>query len=271
MMRTIDRSVWEGGTTRAGRPFLGEIAEQYEDLRPCYPPQLVATVLAYAGGARHAVEVGAGTGKATAAFVQAGLTVDCVEPDPEMAGVLRRRLETNAVVVHETAFESWRMPDPVPLIYSAQAWHWLNPQTRCVTAWRALAPGGTLALFGHRYLLADEAIEARVDEVYLMHAPALLGDASVRHLPARQYWYADELAQGGLFENVETADFHHVVLYDADTFVRLTQTFSSHRILSSAELSGLLEGLRAALADVGEIPVDLATVLALGRRPGLKP
>ncbi|WP_460492072.1 hypothetical protein [Dactylosporangium cerinum] len=50
---------------------FGEVADDYERFRPDYPPALIDDVLAYAGldGAA-ALEVGAGTGKATVAFAE---------------------------------------------------------------------------------------------------------------------------------------------------------------------------------------------------------
>ena len=51
---------------------FGAVASAYERYRPGYPDELVDEVLAYAGRpVRTALEVGAGTGKATRAFAWA--------------------------------------------------------------------------------------------------------------------------------------------------------------------------------------------------------
>lgn len=45
---------------------FGEVAGEYDRIRPGYPDQLFDDVIAYAAlGSRQALEVGAGTGKAT--------------------------------------------------------------------------------------------------------------------------------------------------------------------------------------------------------------
>ncbi|MFG2235780.1 hypothetical protein ACGFNX_38250 [Streptomyces sp. NPDC048723] len=76
--------------TRASSQVFGEVAELYDAARPGYADALAAEVLAYADpGGRTAVEVGAGTGKATVAFAALGTPVVCIEPDPRMAEVLR--------------------------------------------------------------------------------------------------------------------------------------------------------------------------------------
>ncbi|WKU05956.1 hypothetical protein [Micromonospora sp. HUAS LYJ1] len=47
--------------------FFGEVADDYDEIRPGCPAALAATILAYHGGPpTRLVEVGAGTGLATA-------------------------------------------------------------------------------------------------------------------------------------------------------------------------------------------------------------
>ena len=58
----------------------------------------------------------------------------------------------------------------VPVLISAQAWHWVDPATRRELAHRALVPGGVLALFGHEYAFADPHVEAAVNAAYARHA-----------------------------------------------------------------------------------------------------
>jgi SAM-dependent methyltransferase len=68
---------------------FGVVAEAYERFRPAYPVELFDMMMAYAGQpVRTALEIGAGTGKATRLFAQRGVTVTAVEPDGAMlAGV----------------------------------------------------------------------------------------------------------------------------------------------------------------------------------------
>jgi trans-aconitate methyltransferase len=68
---------------------FGVVAEAYERFRPAYPVELFDMVMACAGRpVRTALEIGAGTGKATRLFAQRGVTVTAVEPDGAMlAGV----------------------------------------------------------------------------------------------------------------------------------------------------------------------------------------
>ena len=95
-------------TEREQRLVFGEVAEQYDACRPSYPDALFDTIIEFGGLQRgdRALEIGAGTGKATTGFVARGLDVHALEPSPEMAAVLR----TKGVEVEETLFESWAPP-----------------------------------------------------------------------------------------------------------------------------------------------------------------
>ncbi len=60
---------------------FGSVATAYERYRPGYPVELVDEVLNYAGRpVRTALEIGAGTGKATRVFAERGLAVTATEP-----------------------------------------------------------------------------------------------------------------------------------------------------------------------------------------------
>lgn len=88
---------------RERRLAFGEVAEQYDRTRPSYPDALVDDVLALAPtdhGAARALEVGAGTGKATVMFAARGASVVALEPSPEMAAIAERNTAryTNVVI-----------------------------------------------------------------------------------------------------------------------------------------------------------------------------
>lgn len=71
---------------------FGSVAAAYECYRPGHPDALVAEVLAYAGRpVATALEIGAGTGKATRVFAAYGVQVTATEPDAAMLAELRNR------------------------------------------------------------------------------------------------------------------------------------------------------------------------------------
>src|SRR6201985_1807913 len=134
---------------RTPRLVFGQVAERYDRVRPAYPNALVDEVIALTGGGR-ALEVGAGTGKATVMFAQRGVAVDAVEPSAEMASIARRRCaDLPGVMIAETDFEDWHGDrHAFALVFSAQAWHWVSPDVKYARAREALADGGRLGACG---------------------------------------------------------------------------------------------------------------------------
>src|SRR4051812_39607466 len=189
-------------TGRERRMVFGEAVELYEAARHDHPDAPVSDVAA-AAGPGPALEVGAGTGKATVAFAAHGLDLTCLEPDPRMAAALRRTVAAYpGVRVVDSTFESWRPDRAFGLLYSAQAWHWVDEEVRTDLAAAALAPGGTLALFWNASLVADPELHAAladVDAEFLMnHERTPHGRPATAHPPEISDDFAAEWPTLGL-------------------------------------------------------------------------
>ncbi len=124
-------------------------AARYAANRPSYPPTLFDTVEALASrslrGAR-VVDVGAGTGIATALLHARRADVLAVEPGAGMAAQFRRthpriplvRGDGNALPVATASTD---------FLTYAQSWHWTDTTRSVPEALRVLRPGGALALW----------------------------------------------------------------------------------------------------------------------------
>ncbi|NIK60890.1 class I SAM-dependent methyltransferase [Kribbella shirazensis] len=73
------------------RTTFGEDAELYDRVRPGYPRELFDEVARVVGERPKVLEVGPGTGQATAPMVERGWDVTAVELSPGLAEVLRRK------------------------------------------------------------------------------------------------------------------------------------------------------------------------------------
>ena len=127
------------------------------------------------------VEVGAGTGKATALLAERGLHVLALEPSTPMAAVARARHAGNASVrIVETELERWTPParpaERARAVISANAWHWIDPEVRYVQARAALVTGGTLAALWTFPDWSRCAVRDRLRDVYAEAAPSLGAD-----------------------------------------------------------------------------------------------
>lgn len=249
--------------SREQRLVFGEVAELYDARRPSYPGELFDLVCekgALREGDR-ALEVGAGTGKATSGFLARGLDIVALEPSAEMGAVLAR---TGVRVLH-TSFEDWPLEESAfRLVYAAQSWHWVARGRRCEKAAAALAPGGVVALFWNKAREFDGALGAEVDAVYQEHAPELA-------LPERRNWNLESnreelLATPGLTD-VEQRVVTWRQWYTTDEYMGLQDTHSDHRMLPDEQRRQLHDGVRAVIdAHGGRAEVVYDTEVFLARR-----
>jgi len=156
----------------SGRPRDGEvfdgIAAAYDARRSGYPRSLVTTAVEIAGldvGSR-VVEVGCGTGKLTEELVACGLEVDAVDPGENMIAVARRRVGASDLVrYHVGRFEDITLARaPFAAVFSAAAFHWVDPSIGWSRAAKFLGSGGTIALL-QPIAVRDEAGDQAQDEL----------------------------------------------------------------------------------------------------------
>ncbi|MFF4015075.1 class I SAM-dependent methyltransferase [Streptomyces sp. NPDC001843] len=142
-------------------------AAQYAANRPSYPPALFDALEELAGrplaGAR-VVDVGAGTGIATALLRARGADVLAVEPGDGMAAQFRRALPEVPLVRGNG--DALPLADAcADLLTYAQAWHWTDPARSVPEALRVLRPGGALALWWNKSAADVPWIDAQNDRL----------------------------------------------------------------------------------------------------------
>ncbi len=249
----------------AGTPrglLFGTAAESYERYRLGYPDEVVDRTLSHAGRpVTSAVEVGAGTGKATRAFASRGVRVAALEPDPEMYAVLQRETVAMPVQTVLTTFEAYDGP-PADLVYAAASWHWTDRSTRWTHAAELLDPGGVLAIFGSQLRLADPAVEEAVSGVL---ADRVDDPASGPGTPASgPGWGLADIEASGLFEDVRSDELVRHVIVSQREYVGHLSTISAFLRLAAEDRQ---EVVRLVLGLVpAEVTLDASVVLQLARR-----
>jgi SAM-dependent methyltransferase len=245
---------------------FGSVAEAYERYRPGYPEELVDEVLAYAGRpVATALEVGAGTGKATRAFAAQGIAVTATEPDAAMLAELRRQVP-GAVTVRAT-FEELPLVTTYDLVYAAAALHWTRPEGRWERFAGLLEPDGVVASFGGPLDLADSDL---VDAVRAARAPWLADDdvPSPDGTPAdsEMQWPGTELAASDLFTDVRQVVLERRTTVAADDYIGLLSTISAYLELTPTDRESALARIRDVLPERVDVVGDITLHLARGLR-----
>jgi SAM-dependent methyltransferase len=252
-------------TARALR--FGSVAEAYERFRPGYPTEIVDRVIAYAGRpVRTALEIGAGTGKATRLFAKRGVAVVATDPDPAMLDELRRHVRDVRTV--NAGFEDLPNGERFDLVYAAAAMHWTRPEGRWSRVAALLEPGGVFANFGGPVRLADPALEQAVLEArspFLAtdDVPSPDGTAPDQHLQ----WPGTELQASEWFTDVQQAEIPRHLTVDANDYVGYLSTVSAYLELPAAVQHEAYERIGAVLPETVEIDADLTLHLARRGHP----
>jgi SAM-dependent methyltransferase len=252
------------------RETFGSVAELYDRARPEYPAVVfddLAELARLEPGSR-VLEIGPGTGQATAELVRRGYAVTGVELSPELAEVARRNVPEAQFIVAD--FESW---EPEELGFDAvtafTAFHWIAPELRYAKPARLLRPGGALAVVTGRHVLpADgDPFFAEVQEDY----DAVLPHPDNRPPPPPEEvggWAAD-LEGSGLFVDVVERRHLMTLTYTADSYVAVLGTFSDNLAIPAEQRENLFRRIHARIATrpEGTVTKHHLLVLTVGTRP----
>ncbi len=247
---------------------FGKVAELYDEVRPAYPQQLVDDVLAWSDlpDSARLLEIGCGTGKATRLFAPSGFHITAIDPAAGMLQVARSTCtEHSNVEFFESKFEEWPLPDePYDLVYSAQAFHWIDPVKGLSHAADALRDGGAFSLFWNTSTWPNTELRKEIDDAYQRFASELdspaIGEKNSRLWP-------DVVRDSGHFTDIETGVYEWRKDYDEDTWIRLLQTHSDHRVMDPEQLNLLLSAIAEAISRHGGVlTVDYVTQLVLARK-----
>jgi SAM-dependent methyltransferase len=251
-------------TERALR--FGSVAAAYEKFRLGYPEELVDEVLTYAGRpVRTALEIGAGTGKATRVFANRGIAVTATDPDPAMLAELRRHVPGTVTTVR-AGFEDLR-PTPVyDLVFAAASLHWTRPDGRWSRVAARLEPGRTFASFGGPLRVADADVEQAVREA---RSPFLADDevSSPDGTPADSpmQWPGTELSESDDFTDVRQRIISRRPTISARDYLGHLSTISAYLELPDPVREQVLGRILDVLPERVTLMADITLHLARAR------
>ncbi len=234
------------------RETFDTVAELYDRARPGYPPELFSDLAALTGlsaGSR-VLEIGPGTGQATRGLVECGYNVVAIELGPALATVARRNFAGNtAVEVINARFEDWPLPaEQFDLVFSATAFHWLDPAVRLAKCAAALRPGGALAVVATDHVEGGTSqFFADAQECYERHMPGT--PAGLRsEVPAAVPDAHHGLDAPGPFEAPQYRRYLAEHTYTTSEYLDVINTYSSNLVLLPADREAL-DACLAALID----------------------
>lgn len=250
------------------------MAAAYERHRPGYPDGLVDQVLDHARRpVRSALEIGAGTGKATRLFAARGIAVTATDPDTAMLAEPRQHVPT-AVTTVTAAFEGFPLGVTYDLVFATASLHWTRPEGRWTRVATLLERDGVFAAFGGQLQLADPDVEVAVRAA---RAP-FLGDDGVPSADgtptdAEFQWPGTELDASELFDDVRQSVIERLTTMSAADYVAHLGTISAYLELPLADRLQVFDRTLAVLPAQVLLAGDLTSHVARksSSEPGARP
>ncbi|MHB8635786.1 MAG: class I SAM-dependent methyltransferase [Fimbriimonadaceae bacterium] len=258
---------------------FNEAAEKYDRARPTYPDALYDELwrLANLGPEPDVVEVGCGTGQASASLARRGARLTCVEFGENMAALARRKLSrwpSASVVVSK--FEDWdSRGEEHDLVFASASWHWIKPDVRYAKAASVLKPGASLAVVhsDHVFPKGYDPLYGPIQDVY----GTVTGKhqaIKVREIPAPgeldkdDLHHIEELNRTGAYDRVSVARILWHFDRTADGYIDLLGTYSDNWALEPDVRERLFDAIHRVIAQsaAGKIRKHYLTTLRIARR-----
>jgi ubiquinone/menaquinone biosynthesis C-methylase UbiE len=278
---------WPESTARRYGRVFDEVAAEYDRHRPAYPDELIERACQVAGIVRgdQVLEVGCGSGQLTRGLLARGLHVTALEPGETLIALARQNLKgAGAVEFVNAQFEDALLPrEQFQAVFSASAFHWVDPKVSWQKTADVLVPGGTLALL--QYCGLEQARSQRDQDAVLVAmrkvAPDIAAnwpayrdlDATLAGMEQRRgnvseawawlgsYDIGQEYA-GRLFSDIQVAVMPKLMEHTPDKLNAVVRTMSAYARLSPDQRQSLEREYEAIYKRLGR-PIRASTVAVL--------
>lgn len=267
----------KANSDRASRLSFDAVAGLYDEARPGYPARLIEDIIGISGIPRggRILEIGCGTGQATAAFVEKGYHVHCVEPGVNLVDIARRKFSGNPGVTFEVNFfEDSQPPEGFyDMVMSATAFHWVSPGRGYPLMAKALKAGGAIALFWNMHPELSPPVHEALQDVYRDCAPSICATlyAPGKKTPMEEARGGEgDINQSGLFSPPEIRHYNWSREYDAEAYVKLLGTYANYQSLDEGVRENLFAGVRKVIDTEfgGRVSNHYLAVLYVAKKAG---
>ena len=250
-------------------------ADDYDRIRPDYAEAIYHDIFRYQPitPQSHVLEIGMGSGKASAPFLKTGCDLTALEPGEHLAAIASARYaDCRNLTIHTQTLQDYECPDETyDLVYAATAFHWIPEEYGYKRVFRLLKQGGVFARFAYHAGpdLSRPALAEDIQKVYSRYKPQRSEARSNKPLlfgPEHAAALADLAAKYGFSDTVShiyrtTRDF------TAAEYRKLLTTYSDHMALEEPLRTRLFDGICEAIElHGGVITIHYVMDLELARK-----
>ena len=243
--------------------LFNDIAAEYDYYRPGYPDGLYEKIIEATALEKRAkiLEIGAGTGKGTHYLAQEGYKIVCIEKGKKLCEVcIENMLKYPNVSVKCDDFDNMEIiPESFDLVFSAQAFHWLD-EGKYKNTFSLLKSRGYLAIFWNTEPIVEGNFNSRVNRVFKKHTDKARYPS--RNLSDFIPHETEEFKKTGYYDNVRIHLFEWTKEYNTESFIGMLNTFSSFIDLEENVKIPIISDIKQIIKLNGnKVNVDFHTVL----------
>ena len=226
------------------RQTFDEVALLYNDARPCYPDELISTLIAITKlhKASTILEIGPGTGQATKPLAKQGFNITCIELGAALAEVAKYELQDykNVKILVGAFEETTLQTESFDLVFAATAFHWIDPELKYLKTHRILKDKGNLAVI-HTNHISDEKGDIFFKVSQSIYDRYDFTDKDREPVLPKNKDLAPSDVDKSLFKLRHFQLFPIAITYSANSYVRLLNTYSNHLVASKEVLQAFLD------------------------------
>jgi ubiquinone/menaquinone biosynthesis C-methylase UbiE len=201
------------------------MADYYDKYRPGYPEHIITTIIRKAKMtiSSKLLEIGAGSGKATAQFAEYGFEMLCVEIGEDLVKKGNERFGDKNIKFVASRFEDYPLPSEYfDAIISAQAFHWLTQPLGYEKCAKTLKSGGYLAPFWNIDITRDNDVDREFYSIVSKYGPvSCMPEADYQERMDR---ISSGIIESGLFLKPEIIHATQEQNYSPDEYYSYMQT-----------------------------------------------
>lgn len=215
------------------RESFDRIATIYKEARPEYNPEVYTCIESIKQFTKDSMllEIGAGTGIATKEIADKWHSnITAIEPGNNLREIAQSRLSCYRNISFVAAtFEDFTA-DKMKFdgVFSATAFHWIDPDIKFKKAFKILKDDGLLVAYWNNYGIQDKRLSELIQKLYVKYGMKTDNKSVQERQNENITKRKNEIEDSGLFHLVKHALFENTIKYDSERYIGLLKTFSDH-------------------------------------------
>jgi SAM-dependent methyltransferase len=249
------------------------IARLYDEVRPGYPKEVYEIVSKYKKFSSESsiLEIGAGQGIATKEIYEYwNSKITALEPGKNLFNIARSRFADykNIKLVNQSFEEFEDNQKLFDGIFSASAFHWIDPNIKYRKSYKLLQKDGLLVVYWNNFSIENVEIKNKIQEIYKKYGFPTTGNKSSLDMQEEKIEKRkNEIDESGMFRIIDHQVIRRTINYSSERYIKLLRTFPDHAKEKIANIEGFFEEIAKLVSkEQDNISVKISVNLEIARK-----